>query len=531
MGPRDLTPEEEAIKEVIVSFFEKNGINSDFDTEPELFKFYMSKPEEMLKDHILKTLKKGEIIKINNDYVLFRWTESLLGTEVLIQNLNGNSNMNFDNLKIISVYPVCYECNRYPNEAYYPSEEEINGRTQVTGGFSSFDYFDSHVVFEHDAYTDGIGDDTKFCVFGFAFAANTDFHTYLKEQKLTFSYKDNDGIDVMDPIMTIHTKLKDLVLFKHLGKKFYYFMFGEEMCLEQEIPVFIPAKILPRGTELFADDEIELQIMLFGHEAIYKNPEEPNLETYKFEMISALAGERIKSRAQIEQERIDYQFESSEEKKEPMELKSKPAEYFIRIIDTQKTYEDQIIEQCELFNEKYGVYPNVIVANAETFNKWEQSIEENICDQEAADTQELLLFEELENTKALCEFEPDESGNGTVFSTPNFKLHLVENTDFQEGVYEILNGYSPMLEQNSFMFPIINTEATGKKIRKLMDEKGITPEMVRKVLGGLSNTAVYNWFNGKFLPRMDYFAVISNLLNTPIDDLLVVENQKRDKVE
>ena len=89
MGPRNLTPEE-AIKEVIVSFFEKNGINSDFDTEPELFKFYMSKPEEMLKDHILKTLKKGEIIKINNDYVLFRWTESLLGTEVLIQNLNGN---------------------------------------------------------------------------------------------------------------------------------------------------------------------------------------------------------------------------------------------------------------------------------------------------------------------------------------------------------------------------------------------------------------------------------------------------------
>ena len=530
MGPRNLTPEE-AIKEVIVSFFEKNGINSDFDTEPELFKFYMSKPEEMLKDHILKTLKKGEIIKINNDYVLFRWTESLLGTEVLIQNLNGNSNMNFDNLKIISVYPACYECNRYPNEAYYPSEEEINGRTQVTGGFSSFDYFDSHVVFEHDAYTDGIGDDTKFCVFGFAFTANTDLHTYLKEQKLTFSYKDNDGIDVMDPIMTIHTKLKDLVLFKHLGKKFYYFMFGEEMCLEQEIPVFIPAKILPRGTELFADDEIELQIMLFGHEAIYKNPEEPNLETYKFEMISALAGERIKSRAHIEQERIDYQYESSEEKKEPMELKSKPAEYFIRIIDTQKTYEDQIIEQCELFNEKYGVYPNVIVANSKTFDQWEESIEENIGDQEATDCNQLTLFDNNGNPNSICEFEPDESGKGTVFSTPNFKLHLVENTDFQEGVYEILNGYSPMLEQNSFMFPIINTEATGKKIRKLMDEKGITPEMVRKVLGGLSNTAVYNWFNGKFLPRMDYFAVISNLLNTPIDDLLVVENQKREKLD
>ena len=518
-------------KEIIFSYFEKNGINSDFDTEPELFKFYMSKPEEMLRDHILKTLKKGEIIKSNNDYVLFRWTESLLGTEVLIQSMDKGFSKNPKNLKVISVYPTCYECNRYPNEAYYPFEEEINGRTQAIAGFASFDFFDSHVVFEHDAYTDGIGDDTKFCIFGFAFAANTDLHTYLKEQKLTFSYKDNDGIDVMDPIMTIHTKLKDLVLFKHLGKKFYYFKFGEEMCLEQEIPIFIPAKILPRGTELFSDDEIELQIMLFGHEAIYENPDEPNLETYKFEMIAGLSGERIKSRAQIKQERIDYQYEFPEEKKETMELKSKPAEYFIRIINTQKTYEDQIIEQCELFNEKYGVYPNVIVANAETFNKWEESIDENIGDQEATDTKQLLLFEELESNKTLCEFEPDDSGKGTVFSTPNFKLHLVENADFQEGIYEILNGYSPMLEQNSFLFPIINTEATGKKIRQIMDEKGVTPAMISKVLGGVSNTAIYNWFNGKFLPRMDYFAVISNLLNTPIDDLLVVDNQKREKVE
>ena len=517
-------------KEIISAYFEKNGINSDFDTEPELFKFYMSKPEEMLRDHILKTLKKGEIIKSNNDYVLFRWTDSLLGTEVLIQNMDKVFSKNPKNLKVISVYPACFECNRYPNEAYYPSEEEINGRTQVTVGAVSFDYFDSHVVFEHDAYTDGINEDLKFCIFGFAFAANTDLHTYLKEQKLTFSYKDNDGIDDIEPIRTIQTQLRNLVLFKHLGKKFYYFLY-DDYFFKQPIPVFIPAKILPRGTELFADDEIELQIMLFGHEAIYKNPDEPQLEPLKFEMISALAGERIKSRAQIKQERIDYQYDFPEEKKETMELKNKPAEYFIRIIDTQKTYEDQIIEQCELFNEKYGVYPNVIVANSKTYDLWEESIDENIGDQEATGTKQLLLFEELENTKALCEFEPDESGNGTVFSTPKFKLHLVENNDFQEGVYEILNGYSSKLEQNSFMFPVINAEATGKKIRSVMDEKGVTPAMISKVLGGVSNTAIYNWFNGKFLPRLDYFAVLSNMLNTPIDDLLVVDNQKRERVD
>ena len=510
-------------KEKIFSYFEKHGVNSDFDTELSLFKFYMSKPEEMLPNHILNIIDKGEIILENKDYCLINWCQTLLGSEVLIQKIKNG-------YKVISVYPACFECNRYPNEVYYPSEEEINNRTHVSAGASSFDYFDSHIVFEHDAYTDGIGDDAKFCIFGFAFAANTDLHTYLKEQNLTASYNDNDGVDEINPIMTIQTKLKDLIFFKHLGKKFYYFMYGKDICLEQEIPIFIHAKILPRGIELFADDEIELQIILFGHQAICKNPNEPQLEPLKFGMISALAGEKIKSRAQIEQERINSKDESSQEKKETMELKSKPAEYFIRIIDAQKSYEDQIVEQCELFNKKYGVYPNVIVANSKTFDQWEDLIEENIGDQEAADCGQQYLFDKNGNPASLCEFGPDESGKGTVFSTPNFKLHLVENDDFQEGVYEILNGYSPMLEQNSFMFPVINTEATGKKIRQVMDEKGVTPAMISKVLGGVSNTAIYNWFNGKFLPRMDYFAVLSNLLNTPIDDLLVVDNQKREKI-
>ena len=511
-------------KETLFKYFEKNGINSGFDTELELFKFYMSKPGEMLKDHILNTIHKGEIILENDDYCLIQWCQNLLGTEIVVQKTD-------DNFKIISAYPACLESNRNSNGVWYPDEEEINNRTQVSVGANPFDYFDNRIVFEHDAYTDGIGDDFDFCYFGFAFTVNTDLNTYLKEQQLTFSYKDYDCIsDEVDPIRTIQAKLKDLVLFKHLDKKFYYFMYGENI-FDEAIPIFIPAKILPRGTELFADDEIELQIMLFGHQAVYKNIKEPQLESIKFEMISALVGERIKSRAQIEQERLDYQYESPDEKKETMELKSKPAEYFIRIIDSQKSYENQIIDQCELFKKKYGVYPNVIVANSKTFDLWEESIEENIGDQEASDSNQFTLFDKNGNPTSVCEFGPDESGKGTVFSTPDFKLHLVENTDFQEGVYEILNGYSPMLEQNSFMFPIINTEATGKKIRKIMDEKGVTPAMISKVLGGVSNTAIYNWFNGKFLPRMDYFAVISNLLNTPIDDLLVVENQKREKIE
>lgn len=51
------------------------------------------------------------------------------------------------------------------------------------------------------------------------------------------------------------------------------------------------------------------------------------------------------------------------------------------------------------------------------------------------------------------------------------------------------------------------------------------------VMGGLSHTSVYNWFNGKSLPRIDFFVVLSNLFSAPLDELIVVQHQKRDKVK
>ena len=88
--------------------------------------------------------------------------------------------------------------------------------------------------------------------------------------------------------------------------------------------------------------------------------------------------------------------------------------------------------------------------------------------------------------------------------------------------------HSSQLEENNFTYPIIDGEATGKKLREIMDEKGITPAMIQKVLGGISFSAIYKWFSGQALPRLEYLAVISNMLNTSIDDILVVKNQKRE---
>lgn len=517
----------------ISTYFEQNGIKNEYDADKELFKMYMSNPSKQLDDHVLKAIQKGELFCANNEYVCIQWaSKGPLTTDVIIA-------IKEYGYEVISAYPGCYECNRNQDGVYFPAcVEEIGDKKHISVGANSYDFFDSNLVFEKEGFNDEF--EPEYCYYGFAIAANTDFHTYLKETYLDCKYLDFDGVDEINPFRTVRTKLKELIEFNHLGKKFYMFKWNgldnnDDNCeFDEDIPVFIPAKILSKGTELFDEDDIELQIFLCGHQAVYCNPAQPHFDSLKFDVIAHLAGERIKSRAQIKEERIAWQYEFPEEKKETLELKKKPAEYMIRIFDDNKDYAEQVIEQCELFNEKHGVYPNVIVANKKTFDAWESSIEENLADNMATDKDypsddQPNLFDNIdEETQSECEFAPDESGKGTVFQTSKYSLHLIENEDFQEGVYEILNGYSPQLEENCFIYPVVDAEATGKKIREIMDKQGVTPAMIQKVLNGVSYTAIYNWFNGKAMPRLDYFAVVSNMLNTPIDDMIVVKNQKRE---
>lgn len=526
-------------KRQIFEYFEKNGINDGFETDYELFRMYMSKPEQQLKDHILKALQKGSLFQVNNEYICIKWSAAttILATDVIIKKEDKE-------FKIISAYPGCFECNRNSLGVYYPSIEETGDRNSITIGEKSYEYFDSFLPFDRPGFNDDLEEESVYCLYAFALAANLDFKTYLKEKKLSKSYIDYDGVDSLEPFRVIKTKLKDLMEFKYLGKKFYMFKWNgfpdvtdaDESMFDCDIPVFIPARILSKGTELFADDEIELQVFMCAHQAVYLNLEDLELERFKFEVIATLAGKRLKSRAQIKQERIDLQYEFPEKKKEKLEIKKKPAAYMIRIFNDKKDYEEQVMEQCKEFFEKFGDYPNVIVSNPKTFDKWMDAIEENISDNIASDKEypesdEPSLFDDLIEKPAICEFAPDDTGKGTVFKTPDYELHIIENEDYEEGIYEIFNGYSTQLEENSFLYPLVDAEATGKRIHELMIERGFDAHDIQKVMGGLSHTSVYNWFNGKSLPRIDFLVVLSNLFNMPLDDLIVVQHQKREKVK
>ena len=203
-------------KRQIFEYFEKHGINDGFETDFELFKMYMSKPEQQLKAHILKTLQKGDVFLANNDYICIKWAAHLLATDVIIKKEKKS-------FTIISAYPGCYECNRNSLGVYYPSIEETGDRNSITIGETSYEYFDSFLPFDRPGFDDDLETYPIYCLYAFAIAANLDFRIYLKEKTLSKSYVDNDGVDSLNPFRVIKTKLRELVEFKHLGKKFYMF--------------------------------------------------------------------------------------------------------------------------------------------------------------------------------------------------------------------------------------------------------------------------------------------------------------------
>lgn len=333
----------------IYSYFEKNGINEGYETDHDLFKMYLTKPEEKLNDHILKALKNGEFFCAKDDYVCIRWNLHILCTDVILKK-------DGEGFKVVAVYPGCAEGNRTEDCTWYPDEKPASEKFSVSVAANPYDFFDTLAVF--DDFDEKPDFEPHYTLYAFALAANMDFRTFLKDIKPHEKYKANDGLDEISPVMTIRTKFRELIEFPNLGRKFFMFKWNgydnnDESCaFDEPVPVFIPSRILPRGTELYDEDEIELQILLCGHQAVYLNPDEPDLESFKFDLVASLYGERKKSWAQIREERIAWQYEFPQNEGEVIEFKKKPAEYMIRIFDEKRPYEDQVIEQCRSFNEK-----------------------------------------------------------------------------------------------------------------------------------------------------------------------------------
>lgn len=67
----------------------------------------------------------------------------------------------------------------------------------------------------------------------------------------------------------------------------------------------------------------------------------------------------------------------------------------------------------------------------------------------------------------------------------------------------------------------IDTIRTGKRIKRLCEERGITVKNIQEELSIGAFQSIYNWFSGKTLPSLDNMYRLSKMLNVAIEDMIV----------
>jgi len=74
-------------------------------------------------------------------------------------------------------------------------------------------------------------------------------------------------------------------------------------------------------------------------------------------------------------------------------------------------------------------------------------------------------------------------------------------------------------------YPTINMQATGARIKLLLKAKGIKVTQVANFMGFNEPQSIYKWQRGESLPTVDNLLALSIILDTRIEDILVVDDE------
>lgn len=72
----------------------------------------------------------------------------------------------------------------------------------------------------------------------------------------------------------------------------------------------------------------------------------------------------------------------------------------------------------------------------------------------------------------------------------------------------------------------INKKATGERLRRLLQERGMKAADLQRLLGLENHQPVYKWLNGKSLPSLEHLCRIAEVLETSVEDILVYRKEK-----
>ena len=74
-------------------------------------------------------------------------------------------------------------------------------------------------------------------------------------------------------------------------------------------------------------------------------------------------------------------------------------------------------------------------------------------------------------------------------------------------------------------FPVIDLPGTGRSIEQHRRQAGLTVRDLQTYFGFEYPQAIYKWQHGECLPTVDNLLALARLLQVPMEDLLVYEDQ------
>lgn len=78
------------------------------------------------------------------------------------------------------------------------------------------------------------------------------------------------------------------------------------------------------------------------------------------------------------------------------------------------------------------------------------------------------------------------------------------------------------------MYPIIDKEKTGFKLKSMLKAAGYDVKFVQEYLHLSCPQPIYRWFQGKILPSVENLCALSRLLRVHMEELLVMQGQTAD---
>ncbi|MCR5494987.1 MAG: helix-turn-helix domain-containing protein [Treponema sp.] len=71
--------------------------------------------------------------------------------------------------------------------------------------------------------------------------------------------------------------------------------------------------------------------------------------------------------------------------------------------------------------------------------------------------------------------------------------------------------------------PVINLQKTGKNIKLMRERRGLSVQGLADYMEFEAVQTVYNWQAGKALPTLENLKILSDLFNTPMEEILIFE--------